>query len=303
MTNETRFKVYNGLPGVSPIRSGKVRDVFDLGDKLIIVASDRISAYDSILPTPIPGKGILLNTISTAWFDLFNAIPNHFITSDINLFPDPFDGYRDRLEGRSMLVHKAERIDIECIVRGYITGSGWKEYQNNGSVCGIKLPEDLKLSDKLSEPIFTPSTKSEEGHDENITIEEAASLAGKETIEKIKDTSIELYKRASEYASSKGILIADTKFEFGLINGELSLIDEVLTPDSSRFWLKEEYSPGKPQRSLDKQFVRDYLDEISWDRVPPAPELPQDIVNKTAQRYRMAAELLFSDLNIGRYFE
>jgi phosphoribosylaminoimidazole-succinocarboxamide synthase len=285
---------------IEPTFRGKVRDVYDLGDRLIIVASDRISAYDSILPTPIGGKGIILTMISKAWFEMLRDVPNHLVSTDVETFPDPFNRFPDELAGRSMLVVKAERIDIECIVRGYLAGSGWKEYQKTGRVCGIDLPQGLQLSGKLDAPIFTPSTKAQSGHDENISVEEAASLVSHDDIEEIEKLSIDIYSRAREHADSKGIIIADTKFEFGRIGGRITLIDEVLTPDSSRFWLKEEYEPGRPQRSLDKQFVRDYLDETGWNHTPPAPELPVEIVEKTLQRYRLAVERLFPELDIER---
>lgn len=294
-------KQSGGIPGVTATYSGKVRDIYDLGENLLIVASDRISAYDSILPTPIPGKGIILTMMSVAWFDLFTDIENHLVGTDVKDFPEPFNRFPKELGGRSMLVKKARRIDLECIVRGYITGSGWKEYRETGSVCGIQLPSDLTLSEKLAQPIFTPSTKAESGHDQNVTIIEAASLVGADTINAIRGISVDTYTRASEYAASQGIIIADTKFEFGFIDDRVVLIDEILTPDSSRYWLQEEYELGRPQHSLDKQFVRDYLDEMGWDHNPPAPELPADIVRKTMERYRLALERLFPELNIERY--
>ncbi len=289
------------LPGVVPDYSGKVRDIYDLGEMLLIVASDRLSAFDSVIPTPIPGKGIVLNTISAAWFDKFDTMPNHMISVEVDDFPEPFNGFPEQLAGRSMLVKKADRLDIECIVRGYISGSGWKEYQNSGAVCGIKLPAGLKNSDKLEKPIFTPSTKADSGHDENISIEEAGKIVGDTIVKELEKISLELYTRASEFALSKGIIIADTKFEFGMTEGQIIVIDEVLTPDSSRFWLVDEYKPGQQQKSLDKQYVRDFLDESGWDHEPPAPELPADIVEKTRERYALAAEMLFPDLNIKRY--
>jgi phosphoribosylaminoimidazole-succinocarboxamide synthase len=285
---------------IEPTFKGKVRDIYDLGDRLLIVASDRISAYDSILPTPIDGKGIMLTMISAAWFEMLGDVPNHLISIDVEDFPDPFKRFPDELRGRSMLVEKAERIDVECIVRGYLAGSGWREYQKTGRVCGIELPRDLQLCGKLDTPIFTPSTKAESGHDENISLEEAASIVGHDDIEEIRKLSLEIYSRSGDHADSRGIIIADTKFEFGRIDGRITLIDEVLTPDSSRFWLKEEYEPGRPQRSLDKQFVRDYLDETGWNHDPPAPELPRVIVEKTIERYRLAVERLFPDLDIER---
>jgi phosphoribosylaminoimidazole-succinocarboxamide synthase len=294
-------KGYSGLPGIAPSYKGKVRDIFDLGDQLIIVASDRVSAYDSVIPTPIPAKGIILTMISAEWFEWFDEVPNHLITTSVESFPEPFDGFGEELAGRAMLVKRAERIDLECVVRGYIVGSGWREYSKSGSVCGISLPEGLEMAGKLEEPIFTPSTKAESGHDENISIEEARSIVGAETVAELKQLSIDLYTRASDYALSRGIIIADTKFEFGMIDGEIAIIDEILTPDSSRFWLEEEYEPGRPQKSLDKQFVRDYLDDAGWNHEPPAPDLPPEVVEKTVQRYRLAIERLFPGSGIERY--
>jgi phosphoribosylaminoimidazole-succinocarboxamide synthase len=256
-----------------------------------------------VIPTPIPGKGVVLNSISAAWFDRFDTIPNHMISIEVDDFPDPFNEYPDLLGGRSMLVKKAMRLDIECIVRGYISGSGWKEYQKSGEVCGISLPKGLRNSDRLERPIFTPSTKADSGHDENITLERAADIVGRGTIRELERISIDLYSRASEFALEKGIIIADTKFEFGVTDEQIIVIDEVLTPDSSRFWLADEYEPGRRQRSLDKQFVRDYLDDIGWDHEPPAPELPQDIVEKTSKRYLIAVKMLFPDINIERYLK
>ncbi|MBD3178789.1 MAG: phosphoribosylaminoimidazolesuccinocarboxamide synthase [Candidatus Latescibacteria bacterium] len=286
---------------IKPDHSGKVRDIYDLGDKLLLVVSDRVSAYDSVLPTRLPGKGIMLNVISSRWFDHFEEIPNHKISIEVEDYPGQFSSFHKELRGRSMLVRKADRVDLECIVRGYITGSGFRSYRESGAVCGIELPEGLVESQKLSEPIFTPSTKADTGHDINISFEKAASLVGTEVIEKMRDISIDIFVRASRYADSRGILIADTKFEFGYIDGELSLIDEVLTPDSSRFWLKDEYTPGQKQKSLDKQFIRDYLDETGWDHNPPGPELPREIVDKTLDRYRMAVKALFEDADLERY--
>jgi phosphoribosylaminoimidazole-succinocarboxamide synthase len=292
---------HTAVPGVEPTYRGKVRDIYDLGDMLLIVATDRISAYDSVLPTPIPGKGIMLNMLSAQWFEFFDTVSNHMISIDVEDFPEPFSAHPDLLSGRSMLVKKARRIDLECIVRGYISGSGWREYKEHGSVCGISLPRGLKNSGRLEEPIFTPSTKAESGHDENISISRAAKLVGEETIRELETLSLEIYTRASEYAAGEGIIIADTKFEFGVTEDQIILIDEVLTPDSSRFWLADEYEPGRQQRSLDKQFVRDFLDESGWDHSPPAPELPVDIVERTVGRYRMAVERLFPELGIERY--
>ncbi len=293
----------SSLPGIVPEYRGKVRDIYDLGEMLIIVASDRVSAFDSVIPTPIPGKGVVLNTISAAWFEKFDTVPNHMISVDVDDFPEPFSGFPEQLTGRSMLVKKAHRLDIECIVRGYISGSGWKEYRKTGGVCGIKLPDGLKNSDRLEQPIFTPSTKADSGHDENISIEEAAKIVGEKTARKLEKISLELYTSAREYALSRGIIIADTKFEFGVIDGRIIVIDEVLTPDSSRFWLVDEYEPGHQQESLDKQFVRDFLDESGWDHEPPAPELPADIVEKTSERYALAVKMLFPELDIERYMK
>ncbi|MCK4548536.1 MAG: phosphoribosylaminoimidazolesuccinocarboxamide synthase [Candidatus Krumholzibacteria bacterium] len=289
------------LAEIVPDYSGKVRDIYDLGEMLLIVASDRLSAFDSVIPTPIPGKGIVLNTISAAWFDKFDTMPNHMISVEVEDFPEPFNEFSEELAGRSMLVKKAARLDIECIVRGYISGSGWKEYQKNGAVCGIKLPAGLTNSDKLEKPIFTPSTKADSGHDENISIEEAAKIVGQDNARELERISLDLYTSASEFALSKGIIIADTKFEFGVTEGQIIVIDEVLTPDSSRFWLVDEYKPGQQQKSLDKQYVRDFLDDSGWDHEPPAPELPADIVEKTRERYALAVEMLFPELNIERY--
>lgn len=274
------------LKNIKKLRQGKVRDVYDLGDNLLIVATDRISAFDYVLPTPISDKGKFLTQLSVFWFDILKDVcPNHFITADIDKYPKELQQYKDILEGRSMFVKKAERIDIECIVRGYITGSGWKEYQKTGSICGIELPKGLLESAQLPEPIFTPSTKADSGHDENISLEEAKKIVGDKIAEEVKTKSIELYKKASEYARQKGIIIADTKFEFGIIGGEISLIDEVLTPDSSRFWDIEKYEPGRSQDSFDKQYVRDYLESIKWDKQPPVPKLPQNIVDGTSKKY------------------
>jgi phosphoribosylaminoimidazole-succinocarboxamide synthase len=268
---------------------------------MLIVASDRISAYDSILPTLIPGTGIILTMMSAEWFKWFHDVPNHMITTAVEEFPEPFDTFGKALDGRAMLVRKADRIDLECVVRGYIVGSGWREYEQSGSICGIGLPPGLEMGQKLDTPIFTPSTKAETGHDENISFADAKHLVGGTIAEKLRTLSIGLYERADRYAASRGIIIADTKFEFGLIDGGIVLIDEMLTPDSSRFWLEEEYEPGGPQRSLDKQFVRDYLDDVGWDHNPPAPELPPAVVEKTLARYRLAVDRLFPKSNIERY--
>ncbi len=267
-------------------RKGKVRDVYDLGDKLLIISCDRISCFDVVLPCGIPYKGKVLNAISNFWFDFVkDLIPNHLITSDLSEYPQGLEKYSNDLDGRSMLVVKSKPLPVECIVRGYLSGSGWKEYQKSQSVCGIKLPAGLKESDKLPEVIFTPSTKADVGHDQNVNQQYVEELIGKETAKDIARASIAIYKKASEYALTKGIIIADTKFEFGMYNNKVILIDEVLTPDSSRFWPADEYAPGKAQASFDKQFVRDYLETLSWDKTPPAPMLPAYIIAKTTQKY------------------
>ncbi|QJA05608.1 phosphoribosylaminoimidazolesuccinocarboxamide synthase [Thermosulfurimonas marina] len=273
---------------------GKVRDIYDLGDRLLIVATDRISAFDVVLPTPIPDKGRILTQMSLFWFDFLKEIvPNHLLTADPEEFPEILKPYREILAGRSMLVRKARVLPVECIVRGYLTGSALKEYQETGRVCGLPLPPGLREADRLPEPLFTPSTKAEQGeHDVNITFEECARIIGEDLAQKVKEISLFLYRKAAEYAEGRGIIIADTKFEFGLVDGELILVDEVLTPDSSRFWPKEEYEPGRPQKSFDKQFIRDWLKEIGWDQRPPAPEIPPEIVEKTRERYLEALRRL-----------
>ncbi len=276
---------FGSLP--EPFR-GKVRDIFDLGGELLIVTTDRISAYDSILPNGIPGKGKVLNRISEFWFGKTgDIVDNHLISTDVDDFPHMFHAYADELEGRSMLVKKTRPLEIECIVRGYLSGSGWIEYKESGTVCGISLPDGLTESSKLETPIFTPSTKALEGdHDENISFEKAKEIIGADLAEEVRDISIQIYSMARDYAIGRGIIIADTKFEFGLNDsGDVILIDEVLTPDSSRFWPADDYEPGRGQKSFDKQFVRDYLNSVNWDRVPPAPELPPDIVRKTKEKY------------------
>ncbi|MBU0571260.1 MAG: phosphoribosylaminoimidazolesuccinocarboxamide synthase [Candidatus Omnitrophica bacterium] len=277
-------------------RQGKVRNVYDLGDKLLFVATDRISAFDVIMANGIPEKGKVLNMISVFWFDLTkNITPNHVITSDIDeiisVEPRLFE-YRDILDARSMLVKKAEPIPVECIIRGYISGSGWKDYKKTGKVCDIDIPEGLKESDKLGEPIFTPSTKADSGHDENISQQEAMDRVGADVFKLLKEKSVAIYETARDHAASRGIIIADTKFEFGKIGDEIILMDEVLTPDSSRFWPAAEYAAGEPQKSFDKQFVRDYLETLDWDKTPPGPELPLDIVQKTAEKYREVYKIL-----------
>jgi len=286
--------------GLTPDIAGKVRDIFDLGDQLLIVSTDRISAYDVILPNPLPGKGILLTQITLGWYEHFSDINTHFITAELSEFPAPFKD-KEALAGRSMLVSKADRFDAECVVRGYITGSGWKDYGRTGAVCGIKLPEGLVESQELPEPIFTPATKADEGHDENISFEEMCKIIDRKDSEALRDLSISLYSRGRDYARERGIILADTKFEFGRIDGEISLIDEMLTPDSSRFWPASEYEPGRSQHSFDKQFIRDYLDEIGWDHNPPAPELSADVVERSLARYREAHDRLFPHRNLEKY--
>ena len=282
------------LRGFPVFKKGKVRNVFDLGEKLLIVATDRISAFDFILPSLIPYKGKVLTQVSKFWFD-FTALvcPNHLISTDLADFPAALQPYAGILEKRSMLVKKTKVVPVECVVRGYLAGSGWKEYQATGKICGIKIPAGLKESDSLEEPIFTPSTKAEEGHDLNISFKEMQKAVGGELAKKIRKVSLELYKRASLHALSKGIIIADTKFEFGLIGDELVLVDEIFTPDSSRFWPLPTYAPGRSQPSLDKQFVRDYLETTGWDKqTPPPPVLPDEIVRKTSEKYLELYRLL-----------
>ncbi len=279
--------------GLKLFLRGKVRDIYDLGDKLLIVSTDRVSAFDSVIPTPIPHKGKILTAISEFWFNKTrDTIGNHLITSDVKKFPQELGEYLPILEGRSMIVEKAERVDVECVVRGYLSGSGWKEYQVDGSVCGIILPHGLVESEKLPEPIFTPAIKAEAGHDENISEEKLVEIVGGELKTRLKEASLSIYNRASKMAESKGIIIADTKFEFGFHNGELILIDELLTPDSSRFWPLDEYKAGSPQKSLDKQLIRDYLEDTGWNKEPPAPPLPWEIVKTTSTRYIEAYERL-----------
>ncbi|HVD95505.1 MAG TPA: phosphoribosylaminoimidazolesuccinocarboxamide synthase [Candidatus Limnocylindria bacterium] len=273
------------LSGIKKLRSGKVREVFDLGDTLLFVATDRISAFDVILPDPIPHKGAVLNQISAFWFKRFNDIANHFITANPEKFPNELQAFREQLAGRSMIVKKTKPLPVECVVRGYLAGSGWKEYQQSQSVCGIELPSGLKLASPLPQPIFTPATKAEEGHDENIDMKRCAQILGKELADRVKALSLEIYSRGRDHAAQRGIIVADTKFEFGIVNGDLLLIDECLTPDSSRFWPKDQYTVGQSPPSFDKQFVRDYLETLDWDKTPPAPRLPKDVLEKTSAKY------------------
>jgi phosphoribosylaminoimidazole-succinocarboxamide synthase len=278
-----------------PSQQGKVRDLYDLGDRLLIVATDRISAYDVILPEGIPNKGRVLTQISAFWFDrLSHLVPNHVLSTNVEEFPEPFRSAPEIFSGRSMLVRKTRPLTVECVVRGYLSGSGWKEYSSDGSVCGIALPPGLTESDRLEEPIFTPATKAELGmHDENISFEQAEQTLGKDVASRVRDISLSLYSEGAQYALTRGIIIADTKFEFGLDDaGALVWIDEALTPDSSRFWPMDEYKPGGPQPSFDKQFVRDYLQSIKWDKSPPAPHLPPDIIETTSSKYVEAVKRL-----------
>jgi phosphoribosylaminoimidazole-succinocarboxamide synthase len=280
------------LPGINKLRSGKVREVFDLGDMLLFVVTDRISAFDVILPDPIPHKGAVLNQLSAFWFSRFNKIDNHFITADFDQFPKELQPFREQLAGRSMIVRKTKPLAVECVVRGYLAGSGWKEYQKSQSVCGIKLPAGLQLASQLPEPIFTPSTKAEEGHDENIDMKECARILGGERANHVEELSLAIYSRGRDHAEQRGIIVADTKFEFGTVDGKLFLIDECLTPDSSRFWPADQYVVGKSPPSFDKQFVRDYLETLDWDKTPPGPKLPGDVIARTAAKYVEAFERL-----------
>jgi phosphoribosylaminoimidazole-succinocarboxamide synthase len=281
------------LPGV-PLRArGKVRDIYEVGDHLLLVTTDRISAFDYILPTGIPRKGEVLNRISLFWFDfLRDTVENHLVTADVDQYPAELLPFADQLRGRSVLVRKAEMIQIECVARGYLSGSGWKEYQSTGAVCGIALPPGLVESSRLPEPIFTPATKADTGHDINISFEQAASVIGDELASRLRDLTLGIYSKAAAYAETRGIIIADTKFEFGFIDGRLVLADEVLTPDSSRFWPKDQYKPGGQQPSYDKQFVRDHLEAIHWNKQPPAPVLPEDVARRTSEKYQEAFRLL-----------
>ncbi len=279
--------------GIERFSRGKVRDVYKLGDELLIVATDRLSAFDVVLPTGIPDKGRVLTQLSIFWFDLLRATTDtHFLTSNIDEYPAALRPFRAQLDGRSMLVKRADMVPIECVARGYLAGSGWKEYRSNGTVCGIPLPKGLQESSKLPEPIFTPSTKAQTGHDENISFETMTGVVGADTARQLRDLTLAIYTRAASYAETRGIIIADTKFEFGFINGKLVLGDEVLTPDSSRFWPVDSYKAGQAQNSYDKQYVRDYLEEIRWNKQPPAPALPSDVVQRTSEKYREAYRLL-----------
>jgi phosphoribosylaminoimidazole-succinocarboxamide synthase len=275
------------FPELNLLKRGKVRDMYDLEDNLLMVATDRLSAFDVVMPDPIPDKGIILTQISLFWFEIMQSlIPNHVIASQVEDFPEACRPYADMLRGRGMLVRKTTPLAIECVVRGYISGSGWKSYQESGSICGIQLPEGLKESDQLPQPIFTPSTKAEQGdHDINIDFDQAAEIVGRPLAEKVRDLSLAIYAKGSAMAAEKGIIIADTKFEFGQIGDDIILIDEVLTPDSSRFWPRETYAPGGAQKSFDKQYVRDHLLTLDWDKTPPGPTLPETVIKNTRQKY------------------
>lgn len=292
----TKAILNTDLPGIKLFKKGKVRDIYAIDDNLLIIATDRISAFDVVMPNGIPDKGKILTQISKFWFDFTkDIIKNHVISMDFKVivsYEKKLEKYKEQIKNRSMLVKKTKPLAIECVVRGYLSGSGWKEYKQSQTISGIKLPKGLQESDKLPNPIFTPATKAETGHDENITSEKAAKIVGEDIFDFVSGKSIEIYKKASDYALKKGIIIADTKFEFGFLGDEIILIDEILTPDSSRFWPKDKYTPGKSQPSFDKQFVRDYLETLNWDKTPPAPELPKDIVGKTRDRYLQALAML-----------
>ncbi len=280
------------LPGIPKLRSGKVREVFDLGDSLLFVATDRISAFDCILPNPIPRKGAVLTQLSAFWFAKFDWVKNHVLATDFAAFPARLHPFRAELEGRSMIVRKTEPLPVECVARGYLAGSGWKEYQERGTVCGQPLPPGLQQASRLPEPIFTPATKAESGHDENIPWETCRQILGDRVAETVRDLTLRLYEAGRAHAQEHGIIVADTKFEFGLLDGEVIFIDECLTPDSSRFWPATEYQPGGSPPSFDKQFVRDYLETLDWDKTPPAPELPPEVIAHTSQKYLEAYERL-----------
>jgi phosphoribosylaminoimidazole-succinocarboxamide synthase len=293
MSNAPNVCIQTELTGLNLLRRGKVRDLYQYGDDLLLIATDRISAFDVVLPTPIPLKGAVLTQLSRFWFTMMrDIVPNHLVSADINVFPEDLQRFRDVLNMRSMLTVNADMFPIECVARGYLAGSGWKEYQESGTVCGITLPPGLKECDRLPEPIFTPATKAESGHDMNISFGEAAAIIGDESASRLRDLTFKIYNRAAAYALERGIIIADVKFEFGVFNGEIILCDEVLTPDSSRFWPQTEYQPGKNQPSFDKQFVRDYLEEIHFNKKPPAPELPPAVVQGTTDKYLEAYRLL-----------
>lgn len=281
------------LPGVGRYARGKVRDVYSAGEYLVIVATDRLSAFDYVLPTPIPDKGRVLTAMTLFWLEqLREIVPNHFVSANLSDYPREFHAFRDQLEGRSMLVHRAKMIEVECVARGYVSGSGWKDYRRDGRICGIELPAGLQESSRLPEPIFTPASKAQSGHDENISFETVTRQVGEVLARQLRDLTLAIYKHAAQYAETRGIIIADTKFEFGFVGDRLVLADEVLTPDSSRFWPRASYHPGGPQPSFDKQYVRDYLESIHWDKRPPAPALPEDVIARTSEKYREAYRIL-----------
>ncbi len=286
--------VETNLPGIPLLARGKVRDIYDLGDRLLLVVTDRISAFDVILPRPIPDKGKVLHQVSSFWFHHFeDVVPNHLVADRVDGFPEELRDHREQLAGRTALVRKARMFPVECVARGYLAGSGWKEYRETGKVCGIPLPAGLRLSDRLPEPIFTPATKAEEGeHDENISFDRMVEIVGGEVAERLRELTLDLYRRAAAYAEERGIIIADTKLEFGIIDGEITVCDEMFTPDSSRFWPADRYEPGKNQPSWDKQYVRDWLESTGWDKRPPAPEMPDEVVEGTRRRYLEILELL-----------
>lgn len=288
------------MPGIKLLSRGKVRDIYQLsGGRLLIIATDRLSAFDVVMAEGIPDKGRVLNQLSIFWFGkLDDVCRNHFLTVNTRDYPSELHPYTEALSGRSMMVRQAQPFPVECVARGYLAGSGWKEYKEKGEICGVPLPAGLKESDKLDEPIFTPATKAASGHDENIPFDRVEAITGHETAAKLRDLTIELYRRARDYAATRGIILADTKFEWGIVDGHITLIDEVLTPDSSRFWPLQGYKPGGPQPSYDKQFVRDYLESVHWNKKPPPPHLPQEVVKKTSEKYREALRLL-SDRDIG----
>jgi phosphoribosylaminoimidazole-succinocarboxamide synthase len=288
------------MPGLTLWRRGKVRDVYDLGDRLLIVATDRISAFDVVLPSGIPAKGIVLTQLSLFWFELLgHVVPHHVVSADVSEYPADLRRHRDQLEGRSMIVHKTVPLPVECVVRGYLVGSGWKDYRATGSVCGIPLPPGLQESQRLDPPLFTPSTKAEAGHDENISFAQVEAALGTQRAAEVRDASLEIYRRARAHAEERGIILADTKFEFGVRDGRLVWIDEALTPDSSRFWPRDGYAPGRGQPSFDKQYVRDYLETLAWDKSPPGPALPAEVVQRTRDKYLEAyARLTGRDLPV-----
>jgi phosphoribosylaminoimidazole-succinocarboxamide synthase len=293
MSNQSNVCIQTELSGLKLLRRGKVRDIYEYGDKVLLIATDRLSAFDVVLPTAIPWKGAVLTQLSSFWFEMMrDIVPHHLISADIDAFPEDLQRYRDVLQLRSMLAVKADMLAVECVARGYLAGSGWKEYQESGTVCGITLPPGLRECDRLPEPIFTPSTKADAGHDLNITFEESVKIVGRENAGKIRDFTLRIYNRAAEYALPRGIILADVKFEFGIYNGEIILCDELLTPDSSRFWQRASYRPGRPQPSFDKQYVRDYLEQVHFDKQPPGPALPPAVVNGTTEKYLEAYRLL-----------